>query len=286
MGEFNLININSSFESYQQLIDLYHENKNRQFEIIKISFQQWFDANLSSVLGGVLDKLHWNLNTIQFNFNSSDIQTIIQKNNFLSHFGYEKVNNLHNTTIKYNKLKPSDGKFFHKYVFNEVLEHPELPNISLELKKKIAESIYEIFINAKQHSKSEFIYTCGQFFPTKHILKFTITDIGIDFKNQINNKFKKNLSSIQAIKWAMIDGNSTKQDTGGIGLTILKEFICMNEGKMQIVSNDGFYQLDVDEVKTKFFSNNFPGTIINMEFKTDDAKSYILNGETELNDIF
>ena len=57
MSKFNLINIDTSFESYQQLIDLYNENKDCRFETIEISFQQWFAANLSSALGAILDKL-------------------------------------------------------------------------------------------------------------------------------------------------------------------------------------------------------------------------------------
>ncbi|MDR4507873.1 MAG: hypothetical protein MRJ65_06500 [Candidatus Brocadiaceae bacterium] len=45
--------------------------------------------------------------------------------------------------------------------------------------KKITESIYEIFVNAQIHSETDFIYTCGQFFPNKHMIEFTIKDTGI-----------------------------------------------------------------------------------------------------------
>jgi hypothetical protein len=287
MSKFNLINIDTSFESYQQLINLYHENKDRQFETIEISFQQWFAANLSSALGGVLDKLLENLNTIRFSYISPDIRAIMQKNDFLSHFGYQKVNDIYNTTIRYQKLKPSDGRFFHRYVLKELLERPELPAMSSALKKKIAESIYEIFINAQLHSESNFIYMCGQFFPAKHTIEFTITDTGVGFRNRVNSRFERDLSSVQAIKWAMIDGHSTKQGiSGGIGLAILTEFVSINKGKIQIISDDGFYQLDTDGVQTRLFSGSFPGTIINMEFKTDDTTSYLLTSETESDEPF
>ena len=49
-----------------------------------------------------------------------------------------------NTTIKFLKLKPTDGKYFNLYVANELLSCPELPCISLPLKKKMTEAIYEI----------------------------------------------------------------------------------------------------------------------------------------------
>lgn len=287
MSEFNLVNIDTSFESYQQLINLYNENKDNWFETIEISFQQWFAANLSSAIGGILDKLLGDLNTIHFNNIPPQIQTIIQKNNFLSHFDYQRIDDINNTTIRYLKLKPTDGRFFHGYVVKELLNRPELPKMSSALKKKIAESIYEIFVNAQLHSESDFIYTCGQFFPTKHTIEFTITDTGIGFKNRVNNRFETSLSSVQAIEWAMIDGNSTKQDiSGGIGLAILREFVSINKGKIQIISDDGFYQMDFNGVQTRLFSGSFPGTIINMQFKTDDTTSYSLMSEAESDELF
>ena len=90
---------------------------------------------------------------------------------------------------------------------------------------------------------------------------------------------------MQAITWAIGDKNSTKQDiSGGIGLAILREFIIRNQGKIQIVSDDGFYQLDSHEEQTKSFSGSFPGTVINMQFRTDDAASYALISEVPLDD--
>ncbi|MBC2695063.1 MAG: ATP-binding protein [Desulfobacteraceae bacterium] len=268
-------------------MNLYNENKDRQFETIEISFQQWFAANLSSALGGVMDKLLGDLNTIRFNDISPDILTIIQKNDFLSHFGYQRVTDINNNTIRYLKLKPTDGRYFQRYVLKELLDRPELSIMNSALKRKIAESIYEIFVNAQIHSESDFIYTCGQFFPTKESIEFTITDTGVGFRKRVNSRFEKKLSSVQAIKWAMKDGHSTKQGiSGGIGLAILKEFVILNKGKIQIISDDGFYQLDPNGVQTRLFSGSFPGTIINMEFKTDNVTSYSLISETESDELF
>jgi len=85
----------------------------------------------------------------------------------------------------------------------------------------------------------------------------------------------------------MINGNSTKHDiSGGIGLAILEEFVSLNKGKIQIVSDDGFYQLDSNGVQTRLFSGSFPGTIINMQFKTDDTTSYSLMSEAESDELF
>lgn len=282
-----LRNIKTSFESYQKLIDLYQAYKNSIFEEIKLDLYQWFAANMSSALGGVLDKIAENLNEVTFKNISENIKTILLENDFLSYYGFNRIMDSNNTTIKFLKLKPTDGKYFNLYVANELLSRPELPCISLPLKKKMTEAIYEIFVNAQIHSETKNIYTCGQFYPQKNIIEFTITDTGIGFKNRINQRFKKNLTSTQAIQWATNDRHTTKIGvSGGLGLALLKEFIEKNKGKLQIISDDGFYQFDSNGEDIKLFHGAFPGSIVNLQFRTDDVSTYTLADEVRLDDIF
>jgi anti-sigma regulatory factor (Ser/Thr protein kinase) len=282
-----LSNIDGSFESYEQLIDLYWDNKDIDFSTIAISLNQWFAANMSAALGAILDKLQDNFNTIEFTNVDQSIERILQKNDFLSFFNYPSVFDNHHTTIRYLKLKPTDGKFFNNYVFNELLGRDELPKMSDMAKNKIAEAIYEIFVNAQIHSESEHIYTCGQFFPWKDKIEFTIVDVGIGFKNRVNRRFNTKLNAVQAIKWAVQDKSTTKIGiSGGIGLAFLKEFIDINKGKMQIISNNGFYQYSEQGENIHLFNKEFPGTIVNLQFRTNDNKSYILKSEVGANDIF
>lgn len=281
-----LINIDNSFESYQRLINFYQSNKNKSFSTVEVRLSQWFAANMSSALGGLLDLIGASLNDIDIKA-SSDIERILLKNDFLSYFGHKSIEDTYHTTIRFLKLKPTDGKFFKNYVINDLLEREELPMMSAMVKQKMAEIIYEIFVNAQIHSQTNYIYTCGQFFPNQNKIEFTITDTGIGFKNRINKRFNSNLSSIQAIKWATEDKNTTKEGIpGGIGLAILKEFITKNQGKMQIVSDDGFYQYEHGNEKLRMFTGSFPGTIVNLQFKTDDSLSYTLKEEISIEDIF
>src|SRR3989304_1662596 len=282
-----LRNIDTSFESYQKLIDLYQVYKDSIFEEIELDLYQWFAANMSSALGGVLDKIAENLNEVKFKNISENIKTILLKNDFLSYYGFNRIMDSNNTTIKFLKLKPTDGKYFNLYVVNELLSRPELPYISLPLKRKMTEAIYEIFVNAQIHSETKNIYTCGQFYPQKNIIEFTITDTGIGFKNRINQRFKKNLTSTQAIQWATNDRHTTKIGvSGGLGLALLKEFIKNNKGKLQIISDDGFYQFDSKGEDIKLFHGSFPGSIVNLQFRTDDESTYTLTDEVKLDDIF
>lgn len=282
-----LININNTFESYQKLIDFFQEHKEKDFDTIRIELRNWFAANMCAALGSILDILSNNFNTINFDYISPDIERILLKNDFLSFFGRTRLVDNHHTTIRFLKLKTTDGKYFNNYVVHELIGRTELPQMSDLVKAKMTEAIYEIFVNAQIHSDSKQIYTCGQFFPREHKIEFTIVDTGIGFKRKVNERFNSNLSSIQAIEWAIKDKNTTKIGvTGGIGLALLKEFVEKNRGKMQIISYDGFYQFDIQGEQMQLFNGSFPGTIVNLQFRTNDNSSYVLQSELDNNDIF
>jgi anti-sigma regulatory factor (Ser/Thr protein kinase) len=266
---------------------MYDTHKDEVFGNIHIELRQWFAANMCAALGAILDLFTRNFNDIHFNSIPSKIEQILLKNDFLTYYGKIRAVDTNHTTIRFQKLAPIDGKYFKTYVIEELIGRTELPQMSAALKEKIVEAIYEIFVNAQIHSETENIYTCGQFFPNKNRIEFTIVDTGISFRNKINNRFGSSLAATQAIQWAMEDKNTTKEHvSGGIGLALLKEFIGLNKGKMQIVSDAGFYEYTPQGVVTKKFSGIFPGTIVNMQFCTDDSNNYALKSEIDINDIF
>lgn len=85
----------------------------------------------------------------------------------------------------------------------------------------------------------------------------------------------------------MINGNTTKTEvSGGLGLALLAEFIKLNKGKFQIISDDGFYEVGTAITECRLDAS-FPGTVINMEFRTDDSSSYSLSADAiNIADIF
>jgi anti-sigma regulatory factor (Ser/Thr protein kinase) len=282
-----LSNINNTCESYQALISFYQSNKDKTFDSIHLQLQSWFAANMCAALGAVLDIFTERFNSIHFDNISPAVERIFLKNDFFTYYGRAREADVNHTTIRFQKLKPDDGRYFKVYVIEELIGRTELPSMSDALKEKMVEVIYEIFVNAKIHSETQYIYTCGQFFPQKNEIEFTIVDAGIGFKNRINRRFGRMLSAKDAIAWAVEDKNTTKEDiSGGIGLALLKEFIGINKGKIQIVSGDGFYQYNAKGVFSHQFTGQFPGTIVNLQFRTDDTNNYALKNELDINDIF
>lgn len=270
----------NSEEGYQCLAELYAEYKDTLFDQIDISISGFMDANMASPLGAILDRFREQLNTVNILLTNNAAQTILQKNTFLCNYSYAQIMDTNNTALPYQRYKTTDSLHFVKYVDRWLLSRGEMPTLSPKLKTEILGGITEIFANSSIHAESEFIYVCGQFFPNKCLLCLTITDIGNGIRNTINKANGYNLDSIEAIKWAMIDGNTTKTDTpGGYGFDILKKLILRNKGILQIVSNDGFYQMEAQSEKYKCLNNDFPGTVVSLQFRTDDYHSYHLKGE-------
>ena len=281
--------IDNTFQGYKNLIGLYYALMDVYFENIELEIQGWFAANMGAALGCILDKVAGNMNEVKVKATQTATARILQKNQFLTFYGHAREHDSYHTTIRFQKLTADDGRSFKDYVMGELLERTELPEMSAGVKEAMATGIYEIFVNAQIHSSSSNIYTCGQYFPRKNKIEFTIVDNGIGFQQKINQRFGSQLSAGQAIKWALKDGNTTKEIvSGGIGLALLREFVEKNKGKMQIISGNGFYQFSGEGEEIHSFESPFPGTIVNLQFKTDDPLSYLLSIENvpNPNEIF
>lgn len=284
-----LHNIKSNKASFKRIINLYNKFKDRKDCKIELRLTKWFGANMSAPLGAIIDIIDKNNEIIHFKIKDEEIRKILQKNRFLANFGYKEKEDYYHSTIPYIKLKPTESKVFQSLVQSELFNKPQITNINERLKRKILESIYEIFSNAQIHSKTENIYVCGQYFFSKNKLEFTIVDTGIGFSKSIANSFNIDIPQHKAISWALQEYMTTKKgEPGGHGLKLLKSFILNNGGKFQIISYDGFYEISSNKGKPREKSTKlniaFPGTIVNIIFRTDTPPP--LEQQQNLQEIF
>lgn len=281
--------VKSTYDGFDTIIDLYNYTKDTFIDQVEIDFSktQWFEANLLAILGAILSKLEGDLCTVNLTGLSRKLEEVFSKNHFLSNFGGFKIEDFYQTTIKYKKFKPNEEKVFKYYLDNELLSKTVLPQMSAGLRKKINESIFEIFNNAIIHGGSNDIFSCGQFYPKSNKLDFTIVDLGKSIKANVNKYLNKNLNGIEAIDWAVQEGNTTKiGDTpGGLGLSLIREFLKFNEGKIQIISCDGYWFQSRGKINQLSFNDEFDGTIVNLEFNLSDTNSYCLKSELKPEDI-
>ncbi len=282
--------ISSDFNGYKTLIDLCKSIDGLKLDDIILDFSNtnWFEANLTAILGATLSNAQNNFNDLKVEGLSKRLNTLFSRNHFLSHFGGLKIPDFYDTTIKYRKFKKTEKKLFQEYLDLELLSKDVMPKMSDLLKTKINKSIFEIFENAVMHGNCKNIFTCGQYYRSKNRLDFTIVDLGKTIKTNVNEYLKKNLSGSKAIKWAVTEGHTTKQGPipGGFGLSLIREFILKNKGKIQIVSADGYWEQIKDTEKEEPFSQKFTGTIVNLEFNIADTSRYYLASEIDEKNIF
>lgn len=276
---------------FQALVRLGAETQNCLFDDVEIdmSATSWFDADMCAAFGAILYRLSENLNTIQLVSVCPSVEKILSKNGFLSHYGREKIPDRWGTTIPYQRFDVKDDRYFADYIENELVHRAEMPVMSRGLLKKFRESIFEIFSNAVLHSRTELgIFSCGQFFPNRQRLDFSVADLGIGMRRNIQDNADLILSAEDAIRWSTEGRNTTKRGPvpGGLGLKLLQEFIDLNGGCIQIVSDAGYWRRENEETFAAPIKYPFPGTVVTVEINTADTHSYKLASESSTADIF
>ncbi|MHB9027044.1 MAG: ATP-binding protein [Armatimonadota bacterium] len=283
-------NIQSSHLGYQKLTALAAVLQDAWLDDIDIDLRdvRWFDANMCAPLGALLYRAGSASNTVRLHNINPNIEHVLARNGFLSAYGRSKLPDHFGTAIPYQRFEVKDERAFAAYV-EQGFSGMSLPAMTPGLQKKFRESIHEIFSNAVLHSQTRLgIFACGQFFPNDHRLDFSIADLGIGIRANVTRKLGSAMSDIDAIGWAVEHRNTTKTGAipGGLGLKLLRDFIKVNQGRMEIVSARGYWMQHKDQVTLQELEAPFPGTVVNIEIDMADQTSYCLASEVHPEDIF
>ncbi len=280
-----LRDVRSTLAGFSQLADIATEVGDCTLDTIEVDMSAvgWIDANMSAPLGVLF--AHWAdaLNTVQPVGLQSGVETILSKNLFLVGYGYPERSDTYGTVIPFRRFKPDDNRYFVSYV-NKHMVGKGIPKMSEGLGRRFKDSLLEVFVNAAMHSETNIgIFACGQFFPTQHRLDFCIADAGIGIRRKLRKELGLSLNSDAAINWALQEGHTTRKGAvpGGLGLKLLREFIALNRGCIQIVSDRGFWQCNTGGETLTRMPHSFPGTVVNLEINTADPHSYCLSSESD-----
>ncbi len=289
--KFNVPVIRSNHNGFDSIASITVKTKDFWLDSIELDFStcSFFEANMTAPLYAVIAQLRDDLNDVSIVNVPLEVSTILRKNKFLNVFNQPDLPDTNQTTLPFKIFKLSAGDQFNDYL-DIYLNGKGIPDMSEALTKRFRQSLFEIFLNATIHSQSgSGIFACGQFYPNKHQLDFTISDAGVGILENVRNyTTKRPLDSCKASEWAMTEGNTPTPDNqpGGLGLKLIKDFIQMNGGKFQIVSRYGYYEFSANNLFVQKMENDFPGSCINIEINTKDTSSYCLKSELQSEDIF
>jgi hypothetical protein len=269
--------IYTDVSGFRQLLRFYEEC--RKFSHTKIYIQLdnvlWLDGNLCAILGALLYRLKKEQN-LEFCIDADQVARkcgILFHNNFIpidqNLSSYKKQ-----SCIPYKGFYSKQKDEFMDYLEHELLVHPAMPKFSELTKEKLIDDLTEVYANIDKHAETDDpFFVCGQYYPRKEMLHFTICDLGVGFFKKINERKPDSIKSCgDAILWA-VKGNSTKPDApGGSGLKNLHEYLDGNLGGLQVYSGDAGWCSKTMKISTLFptgitnLRNNFRGATINLEF--------------------
>jgi hypothetical protein len=167
---------------------------------------------------------------------------------------------------------------FVSWIKQEVLRH--LPDMDKKLKGKIISNLWEVVDNVFKHSNSKYgLSVCGQFYPEMNYFELAFYDTGIGITNKVKSYLKERLAKEDAeyIAWALEDGHSTINSSfAGMGLFYLRNFLIVNQGSFQFVSENGYFgSHNSGQYEKHTLRNKVAGTLVNIRVNFDDNK-YII----------
>lgn len=288
---YRLPTVRSTFNGFEHLGRFASRTKDLFFDelILDMSEVNFFDANMAAPLGAVLARVADAFNSVDIDAVPSKVARILRKNRFLTRYGYEPLRDSHRTAMPFRRLRLSGQSAFEGYV-DQWLEREGMPEMSRKARTAFKRKVFEIYQNAVIHSESDVgIFVCGQFFPKRNRLDFTIADAGIGIRETVRRYFENDrIGSVRSLRWALAPHHTTKRGRlpGGLGLQLLKDFTRLNGGKIQIASRFGFYEYSDGGENFRKMSADFPGTAVTIEINTADESAYVLSDETARDDIF
>lgn len=251
---------------------------------VDCSVVTWIDANMAAALGGLVALLSSNGCLVTFTGLRNSVKAVLSRNGFL----HPKAIDRYGTSIPLSHFPLTSGKEFSRYADANLKGHG-IPEMSPALRDRFRQGLNEIFNNCGLHSKSKLgVFACGQAYPgVKASVDFSIVDMGVGFKDNVNRYTGKSLRADEAIDWAMTDENTTRSGDipGGIGLKIIREFVSLNKGSLTVFSGSGYWSQSCDGITMLDLPTRFPGTLVNLRINTADKASYKLKDEVDPNTL-
>lgn len=242
--------------------------------IFDFTATKYISPNTMSILGLIFTKIKAKKNTVFLRNTRPEIKSLLLRYGFLSINIDNNLEVIPQNFIKYETFSGEDDEGFLKYLDLQLSEIPNNETIA-----SLKTHLMEIFINVKMHGrkksykkyKNKEVFTCGFYDKSTNKLIFSIANNGQSFYENITSKLKYTFNNeFKYLEWALKKANSTTKDrTGGLGLSMLFDLVSHCHGSLYILSGKGYYEYVNYNGKfnliTTDFSSRFPGTSITVK---------------------
>ena len=286
----NVPTINDDLSDFDNLFSLW-DQANGDFLEVVFDFSRcgFLRQNAVAFLGGLARLIQSRYDSVTFNWSTlqSGIRANLEQNGFLSTFSHAGGPWTGNS-IPYREDPSQDASNIMAYLKEKWLGRGWV-HVSDLLRDAIVGRVWEIYANAFEHGQSSIgIFSCGQHYPHHHDLKLTVVDFGVGIPSNVRYFFKddprfQSLNAASCLKWAFQRGTTTKPNgtSRGMGLDLLKEFVKLNKGKLEIFSHEGYALIDEEN---EIFMNRqtfFEGTLVNITLKCDASYYHFASEVTD-----
>jgi len=275
-----LPSIDDKHNGFLYLFYVWNKIEREQYNI-EINFSQCKELGHNAVafLGGMVrTKINSGVKVVlRWDTLKTQVKRTLTQNKFFYAFNTNtKITpRISKNCIPYREDAKQDAEAYVKYLKDLWLGRGWV-HVSELLRDDIVGKIYEIYINAFDHGDSGVgVISCGYMDKTTRSLKLTLVDFGVGIPYNVR-KFKgdDNIKASSALKWAFQRGASTSNDGRGLGLDILKSFIKLNKGLLEIYSHDAYAKISSDDEVFKKTRGFFQGTVVNITLQCDEDESY------------
>lgn len=242
--KFNSRLISENLEAFENISFFQNFIDSKVFSIIVLDLSDvvWLEGELCSILNAIIYKGRLKGNVFKYiPPQNAKVNEILQKNGFLS----TQRPDINNTVVRCRMYDSKEIDSFMAYISKALIDDANKFPFSRQIKEEFRTHLGELFDNAFRHSDSEKIFTCGQYFPQKHVLAFCLTDVGIGIPARVAS-YNSKIKAEEAMRWVFQGRNTTKLEVGGLGLKLFKQFISDIGGSIVVLSENLIYKVRED----------------------------------------
>lgn len=268
---------------------------NDYFEDIRFDFSRcgFLRPNAVAFLGGLARLIESRMGSVVFDWSTLRniaVMNNLRQNSFAGTFGHPS-SGWDGNSIPYREDKTLDMNGIMDYLTYYWIGKGWI-HVSNRLRDAIAGRMWEIYNNAFEHSGAQIgVFSCGQHFRMKNDLILSVVDFGRGIPANVRTFLRQyadealvsKLSGAACLKWAFERGNSTCMGgvARGLGLDLLKEFVRINQGTLEVYSNEGYAIIDKDGERYENHDISFEGTVVHITLRCDE-KIYQFRDESEV----